>query len=296
MSYNLFTLNPLSAIAISEALAACLSVDPKEVDAADEDGDQEGRNWDALVLCGFSHVSGDTSLALDIYVQDEMATPPTESDLAQRFAAVTQTVVLYPAEEEIPSAYWLVTPAGMTTRARLTASGDEYPVYSIDAVEAPVPQLPHVQVIQIPEIIREQRVSTPIADNFSRAVDSLRESQQLPPDPELSDESRTALYNARIHLAAWERLVRRMESGWQPTGRYPVDMYRSDLKSRDQLERWAQELPRLVTPILRESISQLDEAFTASTEQHHPASPRVGNQGWWWIRQPQHVPWSEGEQ
>ena len=54
-------------------------------------------------------------------------------------------------------AFWLVTPDGARTRARLyEVDGDgDIATYRLGAVEKPVPQLPSVRVEPLPEVIRE---------------------------------------------------------------------------------------------------------------------------------------------
>ncbi|MFJ2583779.1 hypothetical protein [Streptomyces sp. NPDC087538] len=167
MTYNLFTTNRLPPARVVDALASCLRVEANSVDVADIDGVQDNRNWDAAVLCDYSDVLGDVSLMLDIFVQDAVSQQPTEPEFAARFAVAAQTVVLYPAEDHPPSAYWLVTPTGLVTRARLLSSDDQRPEYSIDAAEAAVPQLPGIRAMQLPEIVREQPVPTPPTSEVS---------------------------------------------------------------------------------------------------------------------------------
>ncbi|MFD0338372.1 hypothetical protein ACFVH0_06700 [Streptomyces sp. NPDC127117] len=174
MTYNLFTIDRLQPARVSNALASCLRVEPNVVDVADIDADQDNRDRDALVLCDYSDVPGDVSLILDIFVQDAVSHRPTEPEFASRFAVAAQTVVLYPAEERLPSAYWLATPTGSVTRARLLASDDERPSYSIDAVEAAVPQLPGIRVMQLPEIAREHHVPTPTTSEYIHAMPTSR--------------------------------------------------------------------------------------------------------------------------
>ncbi|MEU9763062.1 hypothetical protein [Streptomyces sp. NPDC047985] len=236
MTYNLFTTDRLQPSRISDALASCLRVEPNSVDVADVDADQDNRNWDALALCDYSPVLGDVALTLDIFVQDAVSQQPTEPEFASRFAVAAQTMVLYPAEEQLPSAYWLVTATGLVTRARLLASDDERPEYSIDAVEAAIPQLHGVRVMQLPEIVREQHVPTPTTSEFIHATELLRVAHESPADPVLVDESGAHLYHSRAYLAEWERMVRHMESGWRPTGNYPVALYCEALLARDRIE------------------------------------------------------------
>ncbi|MER5430645.1 hypothetical protein [Streptomyces sp. NPDC002588] len=292
MTYNFFTVDHLLSSRISDSLASVLHVAPSAVDVADAEGDQDDRNWEALVLCDRTRVPGDVSLALDVFVQEAVTDRPTEAECAAKFAAAAQTVVLYPAEERIPSAYWLVTPTGLVTRARLMASDDEQPVYSLDAVEAAVPQLPGIRAMQLPEIVREQHVPTPSTAEFTSAVNTLRRNEQDSADSALSDDVGTPLYGARVHLAEWERMVRRMESGWQPTGRYPAELYREALRARDRLSLLTDELAEPVPGLLRKAVDQLDEEFRRHTESDTP-SVATAEQGWWWHRKPVLLPWSD---
>jgi hypothetical protein len=275
-------------------------VEPSSVDVADIDGEQENRNWGALVFCDCSSVRGDVSLGLDIFVQDTVASQPTEADLASSFAGAAGIVVLYPAEERIPSAYWLVTPAGLVTRARLLSSDDENPVYSIDAVEAAVPELPDVRVMQLPEIVREQHVPTPETRNFVRALASLQGAPDAPTALWFADEAGSPLRRARECLAAWERMVRRMEDNWGTAGKYPVELYSEALRARDQLARLANDLPKAAADLLGKSVDRLDEEFrerstpddTWAVESDTLAASRdVQESAWWWRRKPLAVPW-----
>ncbi|GHF19112.1 hypothetical protein [Streptomyces morookaense] len=300
MTYNFFTVDPLDESTLYQALASCLEVDVDSVDVADADGDQDSRNWDALVLCDHSEVHGKVSRYLDIYVQDSVAHQPSEADLALRFATATQSVILYPAEENIPSAYWLVTPSGLVTRTRLMAADDDRSVYTIDAVESAVPQLPDVDVEQLPEIVRAHSLPTPIADAFSEAVAARRGRVGEPPSPSLADEPGAAFYRARISLEEWERMVHRMSSGWQPTGRYPGELYREALEARDRVSDVINELPQPVGAQLLTGVNQLDDEFQRFTQDDNGqtmgqsfglSGDDVAGRAWWWKRKPVNLPW-----
>ncbi|MFJ6012900.1 hypothetical protein [Streptomyces sp. NPDC092952] len=249
MTYNLLTVDSLPASLITLALSSCLRVESHSVDVANVDGDQESRNWDALALCDYALTLGDVSLSLDVFVQDSAPHRPTEPEFASSFAAAAQTLVLYPTEENIPSAYWLVTPTGSTTRARLLQSDDDQPRHSLDAVEATVPQLPDVRVMQLPEIAREQPVSTPVTSEFIQKMSRLRDSKEEAREFELSDGPGSPSYNARTLLAEWERMVGRMESGWHPTGKNPIDLYSEALLSRDLIETISGQLSESVADL-----------------------------------------------
>ncbi|WP_214351305.1 hypothetical protein [Streptomyces sp. CJ_13] len=128
MTYNLLTVDPVSPETMALALAGCLGIAVDDVDVADSDGDPDLRNWDAPVSCEYRAVQGDVAWSLDVYAQGHVADQPPESDLAAGFAKAAMTTVLFPAEEALPSAYWVVTPEGLLTRARLELSDDEPPL------------------------------------------------------------------------------------------------------------------------------------------------------------------------
>ncbi|MFF5760223.1 hypothetical protein [Streptomyces longwoodensis] len=247
MLYNFLTVDHLSVTRVCDVLASAIEVPSASVDVADADGDQEERDWGALVLCDWAARRGDVSVSLDVFVQDAVAAPPTEPQCAVAVARVAETVVLYPAEEARPSAYWLATPEGMVTRARLLASDDSPPVYSIDAVETAVPQLPGVHVTLLPEIIREQPVLTPVTRDFTAAVQALHgEAEQ-----------------AQVWLEEWERHVRRISR--LLAGRCPPELHQEALRARNELALLTDELPPPVCGLLRAAVRTLDEEYTALT-------------------------------
>ncbi|MEV6395156.1 hypothetical protein AB0M39_10330 [Streptomyces sp. NPDC051907] len=143
---DLFTVAAVEPAALAAALAAAAGVSPADVDVADADGDQESRTWDAPVLCSYTLLpSGGLGLVLDVYVvadEDPSGAALTEAELARRLAAASGTTVFYPAEWFPPSAYWAVTADGLVTRALLVAPDDECGPFTVDAVGAPVADLP----------------------------------------------------------------------------------------------------------------------------------------------------------
>lgn len=193
--------------AVTAALAQCLHVRAEEVDVADEDTDQNLRNWDALVTCEKETVRGDVSTSLDIYVQETVQPQPSESDLASAFARAAGTAVLFPAAEMPPSAYWLATEDGLVTRARVYDSDDEEPRFTIDRIEAPVSRLPHVTVARIPEIVRELKIATPLADAFAAHLHRMHPQETSTP--------------AGGQRAPWAP-GRNSSVRWKPSGRPPA--------------------------------------------------------------------------
>ncbi|MEV0911062.1 hypothetical protein [Streptomyces hokutonensis] len=291
MTYNLLTVESLHLDTVAAALAQCLRVSVRDVDVADEDTDQDLRNWDALVLCEKTTVSGDVSTSMDIYVQDSVRPQPTERELASAFAQLVPALVLFPAEEAPPSAYWLAAEDGLVTRVRLNASDDEEPRYTIDTVEAPVARLPQVPVARIPEVVREQPIATPLAAAFTAHLQRFH--------PEESRTPGTPQWLANDRLSAWEKLVRQLESNWAPSGWCPPDLYRERLEARDELDQVRDQLSENVVALLQSALEPLDALFAELTvedtgllrkELLRP-DDRASALGWWWNRRPDPLPW-----
>jgi hypothetical protein len=280
---DLFTVGVLEPDALVTALAGAVGVSPAEVDVADADGDPEARNWGAPVLCAYTRLpAGGLGLLLDVYVAEgtderEPVRALDEAELARRLAARAGTTVLYPADAFPPSAYWAVTADGLVTRARLYDPDEHEDPYIVDAVEAPVPDLPRAHVTVLPEILREERIGLPVTDAFNAAV------------PESSSGSEADA--ARIGLVMWERLVRRLERDWAPSGRYRLDLYEEDLAERDELEVLEPRLPEAYVKPFRTALGQLDALFrtyTVPTDSDDEAR-------WWRGRRPRRVPWADAD-
>ncbi|MDN3262230.1 hypothetical protein QWJ26_20965 [Streptomyces sp. CSDS2] len=292
MTYNLLTVEPLTLDAVTAALAQCLRVGVQEVDVADEGTGQDSRNWDALVLCEMVTVLGDVSTSLDIYVHESVQPLPSERELASSFARSAGVLVLFPAEEEPPSAYWLATESGLVTRSRLYETDAEEPRYTIDRVEAPIDRLPHVTVARIPEVVRELKIVTPLGDVFAAHLHRMY--------PEETDTPGTTLWTARSSLIAWEKLVRQMETAWAPSGWYPADLYVERLAARDKLEQLRHQLPSNTTVLPRNALEPLDALFADLTvddtdgllgKETLPGKDAGPAHGWWWNRRPDPLPW-----
>ncbi|MBL1083088.1 hypothetical protein JK359_14025 [Streptomyces actinomycinicus] len=292
MTYNLLTVEPLTLDAVTAALAQCLHVGVQEVDVADENTDQDLRNWDALVLCETVTVLGDVSTSLEIYVHESVQPRPGEREMASAFARAAGALVLFPAEEALPSAYWLATESGLVTRSRVYESDDEELRYTIDRVEAPVDRLPHVTVARIPEVVRELKIATPLGDVFAAHLHRMH--------PEETGTPGTPFWTARSSLAAWEKLVRQMEAAWAPSGWYPSDLYAERLAARDKLEHLRNQLPENVTVLLQNALEPLDALFAALTvddtdgllgKEPLPGADTAAPHGWWWTRRPDPLPW-----
>jgi hypothetical protein len=292
MTYNLLTVDPLTLDAVTVALAQCLHVQVKEVDVADEQTDQELRNWDALVFCEKATVRGDVSTYLDIYVQESVQPQPTEREMACAIARTAGTAVIFHAEEMLPSAYWLAAEGGLVTRARVYESDNEETHYVIDRVEAFVDRLPHVTVARIPEVVRELKIATPVKDVFAAQLHRAY--------PEETGTAGSPFWEARSYLGAWEKLVRHLEASWVPSGWCPPDLYRERLEARDKLEQVGSQLPQDVAALLRPALESLDALFAELTvddtggllrRELPRAEDAASAHGWWWNRRPDPLPW-----
>ncbi|MFE4688781.1 hypothetical protein ACFRH6_01855 [Streptomyces sp. NPDC056749] len=290
--YNFLTVHRPEPHTMASALAGALGAEPRDVDVADEDaGGTDERNWDAPVLCTYRSAAGDLALSWDVSVSDVMRTPPTEAEAALRLAARLGTTVLYPAQERPPSAYWAAGPDGTVARARLLEAEDETdggsPWLVVDAVEEAMAQLPGARVEILAEILHEERVETPVTDAFAAAT-----------DPH-GDAPATGVVNrSREALLLWERLVRRIETGWAPGGRYPFDLYAEDLRTRDRLGELARAQGPQRLPLGR-ALEELDEVFRRGTDDDAGvllgrltgSGTAVADRGWWWHRRPAKPPW-----
>ncbi|MGN5379965.1 hypothetical protein ACQ4WX_30390 [Streptomyces lasalocidi] len=282
----------LTLDAVTEALAQCLHVQVQEVDVADEDTDQELRNWDALVFCEKANVQGDVSTYLDIYAQESVHPQPTERELASTLARTAGTAVLFHAEEMLPSAYWLATEDGVVTRARVYEPDDEEANYTIDRVETLVSQLPHVTVARIPEVVSEAKIDTPLGDVFAAHLQRMF--------PEGTSTPGAPLWQARSSLGAWEKLVRQMDAAWVPSGWYPSGLYLQRLESRDKLEQVRDQLPENAVALLQNALEPLDALFAELTvedtgglldKELARGEGAASDRGWWWNRRPDPLPW-----
>lgn len=116
--------------------------------------------------------------------------------------------------------------------------------------------------------------------------------------PRIREKITDPVYSLRNMFSTWERLVRRMEAGWQNEGQYPISAYANDLDSRDQLQAAMSALPDAAQAELSSLLRVLDERFLGQTE-----LDAIGELGPWlkpssgedrhgfWLRKPRVIPW-----
>jgi hypothetical protein len=188
---------------------------------------------------------------------------------------------MYPAEAFPPSAYWMALPDGSRTRARVYEQDkDDETAFVIDAVAEPVALLPEVRVQPQPEVIREHRMPVPLTEQFQAW---LAAAMLIPARGE-------PLWSACDRLAAWEALTVRMTSGWPPDGWYPAEYYQEDLANRDLLARDADRLPAEAAGRFTDVVGRVDDAFRGATRE---MAAQRQQDGWWWNRLPDPVPWPD---
>lgn len=291
--YNLFTVGAVDWSRLKKALSGQFAVPVEAVEVADAN-EFDSRNWEAWVSCEYEAVHGDVTYSLNIYATDDVEGRPTERALSIGLVGELQQSLLFPADEDLPSAYWVAIPGGPVTRARLVSSDEEESTYRVDVVEHAVPQLPHVSVAHIPEVIRLVRMATPIADEFKSVLADFAERSPVPDGDQAMEDWN---WYAPRRLAAWESLTVRMASHWPPSRWYPADYYRQDLEMRDHLERVPSTVPASVASPLRKALVRIDDAFRKCTEEDggEALSAALGSpvpsQGWWWHRCPLQIPW-----
>lgn len=131
-------------------------------------------------------------------------------------------------------------------------------------------------------------MATPVTDAFAAAT-----------DPRGSAPAAGTVNRAREALLLWERLVRRIADDWEPTGRYPFELYVEDLRTRDRLAELVEAASGEERGLLVRAAAELDDVFRRHTE--GDAGARLGRltrsgtavtgRGWWWHRRPSAEPW-----
>ncbi|BAL91110.1 hypothetical protein AMIS_58900 [Actinoplanes missouriensis 431] len=265
--YDVYLIDSLDLDRLHAAMCEIAGVSGDDVDIDAEW--HEGRNSDAAALCTYEPFDGDLTYYLDFYMR---TVELSEADFAQRLSAHLRTPVVYAAESYPPSAFWLVEPDGQRLRVRLDGREEgETWLHLIEAVERPVGLLPHVPVEAQPEVIREHRMPTPVADGLR---------------PSAGPEKVTR--KAVSGLAAWEAMVVRMTSGWPPDGWYPLEYWQEDLATRDELAADLAKLSPDLAETVAAAVTMVDDTFRAATQEIPGVS---ADKAWWWHRAPEPPPW-----
>ncbi|MFF4410027.1 hypothetical protein [Streptomyces sp. NPDC001404] len=268
---------------LTGALAHAFEVPESSVDITESD-DWESQNWDARVICEYERLVGDLDWALTISLANEVATQPTEEQLAVHLARYMGAPVLFPADVMMPSLRRLVTPAGDFTYARVNEPEDEGEEFTVDAVETHVPEFPRAAVFKFPELVRLYKIDTPITDALC--------GESTP---------KGSFYDV---LFGWERLVVRMDAGWPPSAWYPAAMYVEDLQTRDQLEDQVDRLPAAEQSTARQALEEIDANYRRLTvdDGGQALSEVIGSLRsigsdlpWYWKRRPVSIPWEADE-
>ncbi|MFD5964812.1 hypothetical protein ACFWGR_01110 [Streptomyces sp. NPDC060311] len=112
------------------------------------------------------------------------------------------------------------------------------------------------------------------------------------------------VYSVADRFASWERVVRRMEPGWDGDDFYPISAYSNDLDSREALDQVMRVLPeRVGEDRLGQLLARLDARFRAATLPDPERSLRPWVRptaegpddefGEWWGRKPLRIPWAD---
>jgi hypothetical protein len=284
-SFGLLLLGELNVGRVGAALAQAASVPVGDVDVAPE-GVME-RNWEAAVLCTYEAAAGSVTWMLDLFLSAQLESPPGPESFAAILAEGIGEPVLYQARPFSDTSYWLADPAGWRTRARIEdvdgLEVDDRPVIAVTAVQRAVSSLPEVPVDPLPEVIRDLRMPVPVRDEWLSWAESVLREPVVTGD---------AVWFAHTRLGAWEQLTARMGAGWPPDGWYPIDYYREDLETRDELAGAAANLPESIAGRFAAALAAVDEAFRSETREVDPAVlSDSGPRGWWWGRVPDPEPW-----
>lgn len=95
-----------------------------------------------------------------------------------------------------------------------------------------------------------------------------------------------------------------MKANWPPDGWYPVDYYREDLETRDELESAISSLDDEAAELLREALNKVDSAFRDSTVEDGGAALGaalsltrldLALRAWWWRCIPNPIAWQRDE-
>jgi hypothetical protein len=121
--------------------------------------------------------------------------------------------------------------------------------------------------------------------------------------PHIRETMTTPVYSVAHRFASGQRLIRRMEPGWDGDDCYPISAYGNDLDSRNALDQVMRPLPEKAEGRLGQLLARLDARFRAATLPDperslrpwvRPTSERPEEDlGEWWGRRPLRIPWAD---
>jgi hypothetical protein len=152
-SYTLLLTGEFSPEQLTAALAGATGVPVGAIDVAHLGSCD--RSMDADVYATYEPVAGNVAWMLDVSVSGAVADPPGWEQLGAALATGLGQPVLYEAEPQSDTAYWLASPEGWRTRARVDdiEPPDGWGGIAVDvqAVARKVDELPSVPVETDPE-------------------------------------------------------------------------------------------------------------------------------------------------
>ncbi|MEW2295732.1 hypothetical protein ABZ719_24000 [Streptomyces sp. NPDC006743] len=280
MMYAFLTVGDAVPEKLPKVLAEAFDVQIGDIDVSDI-SELEDRNWDASVSCEYEVLEGDLQWSLTVYASETVQHRPPEDQLSLALARRLGSPVFSDWGGGVPWIRKVALPDGGFTLARVVESDQGEAGVSVEAAEAPIVELPNVQVTRFPEVVRAFEIATPVTDEV------------LPPGLTGAERKLRGL------LVNWERLCVRMGSDWPPSGWYSAAMYKEDLEYRDTLGASLGDLSDGGAEI-KAAVERIDSVFRALTIDDDGRSISApGGTGsssesarpWYWRRRPKTAPW-----
>lgn len=260
---------------ITYSMTEIFSVKAEEIDISDADNFAD-RNWDALIFCEHSTLQGDLVFGLSVYASKEIGPTLSEKDFSLRLAQKLGVIVVFSGNTMFPSVWRAASPEGNVIYIRLEHPSHEGGDLRIIGTQLPLPGFPHVPLDEFPDLIRAEQIPTPAVDSFyvEDQTGELRKFYQL--------------------AVGWERLTKRMGTGWPPFGWYPLNLYQEDLEMREEAGKIADLLPEKESEKAHSLLTQLDQKFykeTVETKQGKTTLEAEDKSPWYKRRVPRVAPW-----
>ena len=260
---------------ITFLITEIFSVNAEEIDISDADNFAD-RDWDALIFCEYSPLQGDLVFGLSVYASKEIGPTLSEKDFSLRLAQKLGVIVVFPGNTMFPSVWRAASPEGNVIYIRLEHPSHEGGDLRIIGTQLPLPGFLHVPLDEFPDLIRVEQIPTPAVDSFyvEDQTGELRKFYQL--------------------AVGWERLTKRMGTGWPPFGWYPLNLYQEDLEMREEAGKIADLLPEKESEKAHSLLTQLDQKFykeTVETKQGKTTLEAEDKSPWYKRRVPRVAPW-----